>query len=218
MAEIDLLTKYPKTKRDLATRKKQKSARAKKIARKFDKDYYDGDRIYGYGGYFYHPRFWTDVVKKFRDYYRLTAKSRILDVGCAKGFMLFDFKQLIPDITLSGIDISSYAIQHAIPEIRPCIQKANAKALPFPDKSFDLVISINTIHNLPLADCRKAITEIMRVSKQYAYITVDAYRSETEKERMNAWNLTALTYMHVDSWKQLFAEIGYTGDYYWFIP
>ena len=139
-------------------------------------------------------------------------------MGCAKGFMLYDFLKLIPGITLSGVDISDYAINNSLPEIRKFIQVANAKKIPFPDNSFDVVISINTIHNLERSECAEALREITRVSKKYSFITVDAYRNDEEKKKMNAWNLTAKTVMSVGDWKLFFKEVGYNGDYYWFIP
>ena len=129
----------------------------------------------------------------------------------------YDFKKLMPQANIRGIDVSIYAYDHAQAEMKPFISVANAKALPFPDKSFDLVISINTLHNLPLADCKQAFREIERVSAKHAFVMNDAWRNEREKESMLKWNLTALTYMHVDEWKRLFAEVGYTGDYWWFI-
>ena len=131
--------------------------------------------------------------------------------------MLYDFNQLKPTLNISGIDISEYAIQNAEPSIQSYLQVGNAKELPYPDSFFDLVISINTIHNLELEACKSALTEIQRVSKRDAFITVDAWRNEDEKQRMLQWNLTALTYMHVDDWIVLFRDVGYTGDYYWFI-
>jgi ubiquinone/menaquinone biosynthesis C-methylase UbiE len=141
-----------------------------------------------------------------------------LDVGCAKGFMLYDLSQLIPGIKIRGIDVSEYAINNSMPEVRKFIQVANAKKIPFPDNSFDVVISINTIHNLERAECGQALREISRVSKKYSFITVDAYRNDEEKKNMHAWNLTAKTIMSVDDWKLFFKEAGYVGDYYWFIP
>lgn len=218
MAEVDLLKNYPKSKRKITSRAAKKTAAVRKVARKFGKEYFDGDRAYGYGGYNYHPRFWQQVVKDFQKYYGLTKNSKILDAGSAKGFMLYDFRRLIPGITVAGIDISKYALKHALPDVKSFLQIGNAKKLPFPDHSYDLVISINTIHNLNLKDCKKALKEIQRVSRGNAFITVDAYRTADEKKRLEDWNLTALTYMHVDGWKKLFSEIGYTGDYYWFIP
>ena len=218
MGEVNLLENYPKTKRNLQDRQEVKNPEIQKIARRFGKDFFDGDRMYGYGGYSYNPRFWQPVVPAFQKHFGLTSKSRVLDVGCAKGFMLHDFAQLIPGITLRGIDISEYAIQNVIEDMKPYVQVANAKAIPFPDRSFDLVISINTIHNLPLEECKQALKEIQRVARKNSFITVDAYRDEAGKKMMDMWNLTAKTYMHVDDWIKLFKEVGYTGDYFWFIP
>ena len=217
MAEINLLDLYPRSKRPIEERGKLVTEEHRKVARQFGKEYFDGDRLYGYGGYYYHPRFWKATVKRFRDYYRLAEDASVLDVGCAKGFMLHDFKELMPNLTVAGIDISEYAIEHAIETVKPFLRVGNAKELPYPDNSFDLVISINTVHNLALEECKQALREIQRVSRAHAFITVDAWRTDDERERMMKWNLTALTYMHVDEWKKLFAEIGYTGDYYWFI-
>jgi ubiquinone/menaquinone biosynthesis C-methylase UbiE len=132
--------------------------------------------------------------------------------------MLHDMAELIPGITVKGIDVSQYAIEHAMDDIKPHVQVANATQLPFADKSFDVVISINTVHNLERAECGRALQEIERVSRGKSFITVDAYRNAEEKERMYAWNLTAKTIMSVDEWIAFFKEIGYTGDYFWFIP
>ena len=217
MPEVNLLDLYPRSKRPIDERGKLVTEEHRKVARQFGKEYFDGDRLYGYGGYSYHPRFWKATVKRFRDYYRLAEDASVLDVGCAKGFMLHDFKELMPRLTIAGIDISEYGIEHAIETVKPFLRVGNAKELPYPDNSFDLVISINTVHNLALEECKRALREIERVSRAHAFITVDAWRTDDERERMMKWNLTALTYMHVHDWKKLFAEVGYTGDYYWFI-
>jgi len=217
VAEVNLLDLYPRSKRPIEERARWIADEHRAIARQFGKEFFDGDRLYGYGGYGYHPRFWTATVKRFRDYYQLPENTSVLDVGCAKGFMLHDFQQLMPNLTMAGIDISQYAIEHAMETVRPFLRVGNARELPYDDKSFDLVISINTVHNLSLEECKRAIREIQRVSRRHAFITVDAWRTEREREQLRKWNLTALTYMHVDDWKKLFAEVGYTGDYYWFI-
>ncbi len=132
--------------------------------------------------------------------------------------MLHDFSELIPGITVKGVDISDYAIANAVDDMRPHVRVADATHLPFADKSFDVTISINTVHNLEREECGKALSEIERVSRRGAFITVDAYRTDEEHSRMMAWNLTAKTIMHVDEWIAFFREVGYTGDYYWFIP
>lgn len=217
MAEINLLKFYPGSKRPIEERGELITPEHRKIARRFGKEYFDGNRLFGYGGYNYHPKFWTETVKLFVDYYHLTDGSKVLDVGCAKGFMLHDLRRVLPGVDIRGIDISEYAIENAIEDTKPFIQVGNAKDLSiFKDDEFDLVISINTVHNLPLEDCKQAIREIQRVGK-HAFITNDAWRTDEERQRMLKWNLTALTYMHVDDWKKLFNEVGYKGDYFWFI-
>lgn len=216
--EIDLLRHYPKSKRDTKGRSEIMTEEVRAVARQYGKEFFDGDRLYGYGGFHYNPRFWSPVAPDFKAHFGLTAGSTFLDVGCAKGFTLFDLMEHIPGITVAGLDISEYAIEHAKEEVKPFLQVGDAKALPYNDNSFDAVISINTVHNLERDECGKALQEIMRVSKGKAFITVDAYRNDEEKERMMQWALTAKTIMHVDEWKAFFEEVGYTGDYYWFIP
>ena len=216
--EIDLLKNYPRANRDLSKRAADKTEADRQIARKFGKDFFDGDRRHGYGGFAYNSKFWTPVVSDFQKYYDLKPNDKILDVGCAKGFMLYDFSRLIPGISVSGVDVSDYAIENSLTDIKPFLKVADAKSLPFTENQFNLVISVNTVHNLELDECVGALQEIERVSKGRSFITVDAYRNDEEKDRMMAWNLTAKTIMSVIQWKELFSEIGYTGDYYWFIP
>ena len=216
--EVDLLINYPKTKRNLEERVASKTESDRAIARQFGREFFDGDRNHGYGGFNYMPRFWQPVIPTFKQYWNLSSNSSLLDVGCAKGFMLHDLAELIPGITVKGVDISKYAIENAIPDMKPHVEIANATNLPFKDDSFDVVISINTIHNLEREECGKALQEIERVSRGKSFITVDAYRNEEEKERMFAWNLTAKTIMSVEEWILFFKEVGYSGDYYWFTP
>jgi SAM-dependent methyltransferase len=216
--EIDLLLNYHRVKRNVSERGATKTEEDRAIARKFGREFFDGDRRHGYGGFNYQSRFWQPVVPTFRDHFNLKAGDSVLDVGCAKGFMLYDFSTLIPGLKVAGVDVSEYAIENAMESVKPFVQVADVRTLPFPDKSFDVVISINTVHNLEREDCGKALREIERVSRRGSFITVDAYRDEEEKSRMMDWNLTARTIMSVDGWKQFFAEVGYNGDYFWFIP
>jgi SAM-dependent methyltransferase len=216
--EVDLLINYPKTKRNLEERVASKTEADRAIARQFGREFFDGDRNHGYGGFNYMPRFWQPVIPTFKEYWNLSPNNSLLDVGCAKGFMLHDLTELIPGITVKGVDISKYAIENAMPDMKPHLEVANAINLPFKNNSFDVVISINTIHNLEREECGKALQEIERVSRGKSFITVDAYRNEEEKERMYAWNLTAKTIMSVEQWILFFKEVGYSGDYFWFIP
>ena len=216
--EINLLKNYPKTKRDINSRKKDKTIEYQKIARKFDKKFFDGNRSTGYGGYYYNIKYWDKVVDDFISYYNLSHKSKILDVGCGKGFMLYDFKRKINNISIKGVDISEYAIENSLEEVKEDLIVGNATSLPFKDNFFDLVISITTIHNLENQYLKESLNEITRVSKKNSFITVDAYRNEDEKKIMYDWNLTAKTILHVDEWRRLFSKTEYNGDYYWFTP
>lgn len=215
--EINLFDRYPQSKRPIDERGQQITEEHRATARKFDVEYFDGERLTGYGGYSYHPRFWTETVKRFADHYGLAPDARVLDVGCAKGFMMYDFLQLMPELRIQGVDVSEYAKTHAKPEVADRISIANAKDLPFEDNSFDLVIAINSIHNLALDDCKQALREIERVSAKDSFVMIDAWRNEAEHQALLKWNLTALTYMSTDDWKQTFEEVGYSGDYWWFI-
>jgi ubiquinone/menaquinone biosynthesis C-methylase UbiE len=216
--EIDLLVDYPKAKRNIEERAAGKTEEQRAIARQFGKDFFDGDRTTGYGGFSYMSRFWQPVIPTFVEHWGLTSDSSLLDVGCAKGFMLYDLSEAVPGITVAGIDVSEYAIENGKAEVREFLSVADAKSLPFQDDSFDVVVSINTVHNLERDECALALQEIERVARQGAFVTVDAYRNDEECERMMAWNLTAKTIMSVDDWVAFFNEVGYTGDYYWFIP
>ena len=216
MTEINLLATHPKANRDYNKRVQEKTPEIIRLAKQFGKEFFDGDRKCGYGGYKYDGR-WTAVAARLKDYYKLPDNCAILDIGCAKGFLLHDFRELMPNCTVAGIDVSEYAIDHAMPSVKTYLKVASAEKLPFPDKSFDLVISINSIHNLPLPRLKNALREIERVSRGHSYITVDAWRNDLEKENLFKWVLTAETMMHVDDWHKLFTEVGYTGDYWWFI-
>src|SRR3990167_7571984 len=157
--EIDLMKKYPRTVRDVESRGQQKTETDRRIAREFGQAFFDGSRDHGYGGFHYHAKYWQPVVPDFKDRYSLNETSSVLDIGCAKGFMLHDFAELIPGITVKGIDVSNYAIERAIDDMKPHVAVGDARELPFKDKSFDLIISINTIHNLEKDDLARALRE-----------------------------------------------------------
>jgi hypothetical protein len=215
--EINLLDSLPHTKRDPKARALAKTDEDRAIARRFDREFFDGERRHGYGGYRYDGR-WLPVARRLANYYNLRSDARILDVGAAKGFLMHDFLEVLPRATVRGLDVSTYARDHAHGGMGERIELGSADALPYPDASFDLVVSINSIHNLSPKRVRVALHEIERVSRGASFITVDAWRTDEERERLLDWILTAESYFHVDDWVKLFAEVGYTGDYWWFIP
>jgi len=217
MAEINLLDRLPQVKRDPRARAAAKTEEDRRIAKQFGRDFFDGERRHGYGGYRYDGR-WLPVARRFVEHYRLGPEASILDVGAAKGFLMYDFLQVLPGAKVRGLDVSQYAKENAHEGMGELIDIGSAERLPYPDDSFDLVVSINSIHNLPSEGLQSALREMERVSRAHKFISVDAWRTEEERQRLMDWILTAETYMHVDDWHRLFAEVGYTGDAWWFIP
>lgn len=181
------------------------------IAKRFDKDYFDGDRTCGYGGYKYDGR-WRPVAEKLIQHYGLKSGNRVLDIGCGKGFLLHDLIEALPGLEVTGLDVSSYAIEHSMPSVRSHLQVGNATALPYPDQSFDLVLAVNTLHNLRLPELEKAFREIARVGKSHSYLVVDAYRTEREKVNLLYWQLTCECFFTPEEWEWLFQKCGYKGD------
>lgn len=213
MAYIDFLSAvHKKTQRDYLGRVNEfPKAEAAKLAKKFDRDYWDGDRKVGYGGYKYDGR-WRAVADAIVEHYNLKPGDRILDVGCGKAFLLYDFTQAVPGIEVTGIDISEYGVSHAKEEVRPFLKVCSATELPFEDNSFDLVFSINTLHNLYCFELDKALREIERVSKGNKYIVVESYRNEEEKANLLYWQLTCESFYTPEEWEWWFNHCGYSGD------
>ena len=214
MQEIEFITTVHKsTQRDYIGRVNEADkAACAEIAIKWGKDYWDGDRKHGYGGYRYDGR-WRVVAEAIAKHYGLKDDARILDVGCGKGFLLYEFSQILPNCEVVGVDISEYAIENAKDEVRPNLQVAPAQSLPFEDDCFDLVYSITTLHNLFLPDLISALKEIMRVGRQHRYVTVEAYRNEREKINLLYWQLTCRAFHSPDEWRWIFDNAGYDCDY-----
>jgi SAM-dependent methyltransferase len=203
---------HKKTKRDYLARMKDNKVECMKIARKYNRDFWDGDRRYGYGGYKYDGR-WEFVAKKLIEIYNLSKDAKILDVGCGKGFLLYEFKKLLTDAKVVGFDISDYAIKNAKEEIKSNLFVHRAQdSYPFDDKEFDLVVSLTTLHNLSIYELKFALKEIERVGKN-KYIVVESYQNEEELFNLQCWALTCESFFTPDEWVWLFNEFGYDGDY-----
>tara|TARA_B100000242_G_C43009964_1_gene469541 strand:- start:481 stop:1152 length:672 start_codon:yes stop_codon:yes gene_type:complete len=217
MAEIDFISSLHKsTSRNYLDRvndNKFPKAKAAKLAKKYDFDYWDGDRRINYGGYKYIPGRWESIAKKMINFYQLNSDSKILDIGCGKGFLLYDFKKLLPDCELFGLDISEYAITNAKPEIKEKLTLGSSTKLPWEDNFFDLVISINTFHNLYCYELEKSLLEMERVGKQNKYLCVESYRNEEEKANLLYWQVTCESFNTPEEWKWWFYHTKYTGDY-----
>lgn len=214
MVEINLLRSLPKGNRNVNARKTAKTSEHIRISREFGQMYFDGPREYGYGGYFYDGR-WQSVANDIVIHFDLKPGDRVLDVGCAKGFLVKDLLAL--GIDAYGVDVSNYALMKCEPEVVGRLQIGNAESLPFPDKSFDAVLSINTIHNLSKERCKLALHEIERLAPGNGFVQVDSYRTKEQKKVFESWVLTAEFYDYPSGWLDLFKKAGYTGDYFWTI-
>ena len=215
MAYVDFVGRlHTATTRDYIQRVvEHDKAECAEVAGRFAKDYWDGERRYGFGGYHYDGR-WRPVAEAMVAHYDLQPGARILDVGCGKGFLLYEFTQVLPQVTIAGIDISEYGITHAKEEVRTALKVGTiADPLPYETSSFDLVYSVNTLHNLYNYEIDFALGEIERVSKGSAHVTIESYRNEREKTNLLYWQLTCRAFMTPAEWEWAFAHAGYSGDY-----
>jgi SAM-dependent methyltransferase len=203
---------HKKTQRDYVGRMTDNKVECMKIAKRYGKDYWDGDRRHGYGGFKYDGR-WEAVARRLIDIYKLPDDAKILDVGCGKGFLLYEFTKLLPKAQVVGFDISEYAIENAKEEVRDRLFVYKAQdPYPYGDKEFDLVYSINTIHNLHVYEVLSALQEIERVGKN-KFVEVEGYRNEEELFNLQCWVLTGECFLKPQEWIWMFNEFGYHGDY-----
>lgn len=217
MAYIDLLSAIHKsTQRDYLARVNDPDfpkAKAARLAKQWGYDYWDGDRRINYGGYRYMPGRWAPVGKAMIEHYGIKPGDKILDIGCGKGFQLYELTQLCPGVDVHGIDVSSYALENSMEEIKDRLQVGSATSLPYKDGEFDFVFSINTLHNLHCYDLDKALREIERVGKKNKYICVESYRTEEEKANLLYWQVTCEAFNTPEEWAWWFQQTGYTGDH-----
>ena len=212
--ELNLVTGlHQATKRDYLGRMNDSKVEAMKKAKQYGFDYWDGDRRFGYGGYKYMQGRWAKVAQQLIDLYGLRAGSKILDVGCGKGFLLYEIQLLQPGVEIHGFDISQYGLENTHPDLKAKLFIHRAQeTFPFQDNFFDLVISLGTLHNLHIFELEVAVSEIERVGKQ-GYIMVESFRNELEMFNLECWALTAESLMDVDEWKWIYDRFGFTGDY-----
>jgi SAM-dependent methyltransferase len=211
---IELVTSlHLATKRDYLARMNDDKIHCMHKAKEYEADYWDGDRRYGYGGYRYMPGRNTAVAKALIERYKLTSESKVLDVGCGKGYLLYELQLLLPGIELHGFDISKHGLADKQKDMQANLFLHRAETpYPYENNEFDLVISLGCLHNLRIFDLEKAVQEIERVGKQ-KYIMVEGYRNEAELFNLECWALTAESLFHTDEWVWLYNKFGFTGDY-----
>lgn len=214
MTYLDFLSDlHTRTQRDYLQRVNEfPKGEATKVARQWGYDYWDGDRKYGYGGYRYDGR-WRPLAERLADHYQLKAGQKVLDIGCGKAFLLYELSQVVPGLEVYGLDLSSYAIEHAKPEIQDRLQVGNAVELPFADAEFDFVYSLNTLHNLYCYELDRALREMERVGKGPKYLVVESYRNTDEKANLLYWQLTCESFCTPQEWAWWFEQTGYSGDH-----
>ncbi len=205
------------TKREYLKRMVNNKVLCSKKARKFGFNYWDGDRKYGYGGYKYIKDRWKPLAIKLIKRYQLTSNSKVLDLGCGKGYLLYEIKKLLPKIKIVGLDISKYAIKNSHEDIKNNLHVYDIrKKLKFQKKEFDLLLSLGTLHNFHLDEIIKAIDEIARVSKK-SYIMVESFKNVNELFNLQCWALTCNTFINSNSWVSLikkFNSIDYEFIYF----
>ena len=214
MKEKKFLTSLHKaTKRNYIQRMINQKINCMEIAKSYGFDYWDGNRKYGYGGYKYIPGRWEKVASNLVKSYKLNNNSKILDVGCGKAFLLFEIKKILPQIDITGIDISNYGLKNSKKEVRKYLFKKDIKkTLKYKSNQFDLVFSINTLHNLKINYLTKAIKEIQRVGKKH-FICAESYRNNKELFNLQCWALTCESFFSKEEWIWILKNSGYTGDY-----
>ena len=201
------------TQRDYLARMQDEKVHCMQVAKQYEKDYWDGDRRYGYGGYKYIPGRWKPVAEELIENYKLASGSKVLDVGCGKGFLIYEMKLLLPGLKVTGFDISEHGLAEAKKEIREFlfIHKAQEQ-YPFEDNEFDLVISLGCFHNLRIFELQTALSEMERVGK-HGYIMLESYRNEQEQFNLQCWALTCESFFDKEEWIWIYKHFGYSGDY-----
>ncbi len=211
---LDIVTPlHQATKRDYVARMMDEKVHCMLKAKEYEADYWDGDRRYGYGGYKYMPGRWKPVAEALIDIYGLKNGDKVLDVGCGKAYLLYEMKLLLPELEVTGFDISKHGLADAKDEVKDNLFLYRSQdEYPFGDNHFDLVISLGCLHNLRLFELATALKEIERVGKQ-GYIMLESYRNELELFNLQCWALTAESFLDTAEWIWLYNHSGYTGDY-----
>lgn len=201
------------TKRDYMARLMDQKVACMREARKFEQNYWDGERRYGYGGYRYQPGRWEPVARGLIERYDLKAGDSVLDIGCGKGYLLYEMQKLMPGLVLHGMDRSLYALANMHPELKAETFYSPVECgIPFEDNELRLVVSLGTLHNLTLTKLWETLPDIQRVARD-AYVMVESFRNEQEWFNLTAWCLTAESIMRPQDWEFLYKQCGYRGDY-----
>lgn len=214
MREFNLLEGYPQP---TATRKVGKNIRTIKnriISGYRDKNFFDGDRNFGYGGFKYDGR-WQKVAKKIVDEYNLSLDSSFLQFNCEKGFLVNDVKSVLPKARVHGLETSDYALSTAMDNIKKNLKKVNNYYdLDIRDNSYDFIIAIGVVYTYSLSDAIKCLKEIERIGKGKSFITLASYTNEEDYWLFKDWTVIGTTILKKEEWIEVLNHANYTGDYF----
>lgn len=176
----------------------------------FGYDYFDNQNYeVGYGGYYYDGRYGPSV-QSIVEYFKLSPKKKILELGCAKGFILFEFMKL--GMGVRGIDKSAYAIENAVDEIKPFLLCQSAIDLPFSDNEFDFVYSKEMLPHLNEQEIDLALSEIIRVaSGNDIFLEIQVSSDNNSAELIKKWDCTHQTIKPVEWWREKLNSHNYSG-------
>lgn len=177
---------------------------------RFGYDYFDNPNLQvGYNGYRYDGRF-AEAAAKMAGHYGLMENGRVLEIGCAKGFVLVEFFKL--GLRVAGLDASEYAIRNAHPQVRSFMALGDACRLPFGDAAFDFVLGKEVLPHVPENKVSSAVWECMRVSKGPVFFEIQTGETPLEREYMKRWDGTHATIRPQVWWEDLFGRLEYKGD------
>ena len=211
---VDYVTQlHQSTSRNYIDRMMDDKVHCMKKAKEYEADYWDGDRRFGYGGYKYLAGRWKPVAQALIKNYNLSNESSVLDIGCGKGYLLYEMKLLLPNLRISGFDISNHGIATAKQEVKEQLFIHRAQdPFPFQKNEFDLAISLGCLHNLRIFELEIALKEMERVASN-GYLMLESYRNEQEQFNLQCWALTCESFFDTKEWVWLYEHLGYKGDY-----
>ncbi len=214
MREFNLLSDYPKSQSKRYVSENLRTIKHRIVASYRDKEFYDGDRNYGYGGFKYDGR-WEKIAKKITNEYNLDNKSSFLQLGCEKGFLLHDLKNILPNLKIHGLETSDYAVKNSMEDVKKYIRKTkNYIDLEYEDNKFDFILALGVVYTHNLSDAIQCLKEIQRIGKGKSFITLASCETMKDYWLFRQWTLLGTTILPKNDWIEVLNHANYTGDYY----
>ena len=213
MREFNLLEEYPRPEKPRYVGSDLRTINHRIVATYRDKDFFDGNRNYGYGGFKYDGR-WKSVAEKICNEYKLNNSLSFLQIGCEKGFLLKDLKDKYKKMRIDGIETSNYAITNSIPDAKENIKYCNNYTdLEYGDSEFDFIFALGVVYTHNLTNAIKCLREIQRVGKGKSFITLASYENRDDYWLFKQWSLLGTTILRKNEWRKVLSHVNYSGDY-----